>query len=252
MDQYSPITDITPLDLVAANTNPSISTGSPTTSTGSPTTPMPNTDTYITLSWMTIFRYIMIILILAFLGFNLFGTLGEITDKLKQLLAPLLSTLGYDIGQTIKQTTQVSATGAKAGIDIAAGTIDDAVTLLEKGVGVKDVSFKHIDDRTPTTHIDDRTPTTHIDDRTPTTHIDNRTTNQDVFNQSVKHKQRMTPSPDEAGSTTQRTTIPKSGFCYIGEDRGFRSCIKVENADECMSGDIFPSREICVNPNLRD
>lgn len=243
MDQYSPITDITPLDLVAANTNPSISTGSPTTSTGSPTTPMPNTDTYITLSWMTIFRYIMIILILAFLGFNLFGTLGEITDKLKQLLAPLLSTLGYDIGQTIKQTTQVSATGAKAGIDIAAGTIDDAVTLLEKGVGVKDVSFKHIDDRTPTTHIDDRTPTTHID---------NRTTNQDVFNQSVKHKQRMTPSPDEAGSTTQRTTIPKSGFCYIGEDRGFRSCIKVENADECMSGDIFPSREICVNPNLRD
>jgi len=185
----------------------------------------------------------MIILILAFLGFNLFGTLGEITDKLKQLLAPLLSTLGYDIGQTIKQTTQVSATGAKAGIDIAAGTIDDAVTLLEKGVGVKDVSFKHIDDRTPTTHIDDRTPTTHID---------NRTTNQDVFNQSVKHKQRMTPSPDEAGSTTQRTTIPKSGFCYIGEDRGFRSCIKVENADECMSGDIFPSREICVNPNLRD
>jgi hypothetical protein len=246
MDQYSPITDITPLDLVAANTNPSISTGSLTTSTGSPTTPMPNTDTYITLSWMTIFRYIMIILILAFLGFNLFGTLGEITDKLKQLLAPLLSTLGYDIGQTIKQTTQVSATGAKAGIDIAAGTIDDAVTLLEKGVGVKDVSFKHIDDTT--THIDDTT--THIDDTT--THIDNRTTNQDVFNQSVKHKQRMTPSPDEAGSTTQRTTIPKSGFCYIGEDRGFRSCIKVENADECMSGDIFPSREICVNPNLRD
>ena len=142
MEQYSPITDTTPLDLVAANTNPPI--------TGTPTTPIPNADTYITLSWMTIFRYIMIILILAFLGFNLFGTLGEITDKLKQLLAPLLSTLGYDIGQTIKQTTQVSATGAKAGIDIAAGTIEDAVTLLEKGVGVKDVSFKHIDDRTTT------------------------------------------------------------------------------------------------------
>ena len=38
----------------------------------------------------------------------------------------------------------------------------------------------------------------------------------------------------------------------IGEDRGFRSCIKVNQADMCMSGDIFPSQAICVNPNLRE
>jgi len=43
----------------------------------------------------------------------------------------------------------------------------------------------------------------------------------------------------------------KAGFCYIGEDRGIRSCIQVGENDQCMSGDIFPSRDICVNPNLR-
>ena len=43
----------------------------------------------------------------------------------------------------------------------------------------------------------------------------------------------------------------KSGWCFIGEDRGFRSCSKVNEDDKCMSGDIFPSQELCMNPNLR-
>jgi len=37
----------------------------------------------------------------------------------------------------------------------------------------------------------------------------------------------------------------------IGEDQGYRSCIQVGDNDTCMSGDIFPSQEICVNPKLR-
>ena len=60
------------------------------------------------------------------------------------------------------------------------------------------------------------------------------------------------PLPDDATSSTQRTSSGKSGYCYIGEDRGFRSCIEVKNADTCMSGDIFPSQAICVNPSLRE
>jgi len=43
----------------------------------------------------------------------------------------------------------------------------------------------------------------------------------------------------------------KSGYCYIGEDRGHRSCVRVGKGDVCMSGDIFPSIEICINPSLR-
>lgn len=57
---------------------------------------------------------------------------------------------------------------------------------------------------------------------------------------------------DESSSSIQGSKAGnKSGWCYIGEDRGFRSCIKVGEQDTCMSGDIFPSQDICVNPSLR-
>lgn len=57
---------------------------------------------------------------------------------------------------------------------------------------------------------------------------------------------------DDSHSTIQQTkSANKAGWCYIGEDRGFRSCIKVSEGDNCMSGNIFPSEDICVNPSLR-
>jgi hypothetical protein len=49
----------------------------------------------------------------------------------------------------------------------------------------------------------------------------------------------------------QSKSSSKSGWCFIGEDRGFRSCIQVNENEKCMSGDIFPSQDICINPNLR-
>lgn len=57
-------------------------------------------------------------------------------------------------------------------------------------------------------------------------------------------------SADDANSTIQQGSM-KSGWCYIGEDRGYRACAEVGVNDMCMSGDIFPSHEICVNPKLR-
>jgi len=56
------------------------------------------------------------------------------------------------------------------------------------------------------------------------------------------------PKPDITGSRIQAT---KSGYCYVGEDRGFRSCVRVKSGDKCMSGDIFPTQAVCINPNLR-
>ena len=40
-------------------------------------------------------------------------------------------------------------------------------------------------------------------------------------------------------------------YCYVGEDDGLRTCIAISDADKCMSGDIFTSEKVCVNPNLR-
>jgi hypothetical protein len=43
----------------------------------------------------------------------------------------------------------------------------------------------------------------------------------------------------------------KAGWCYIGSEQGYRSCSQVGEADTCMSGNIFPTQDICVNPSLR-
>tara|TARA_Y100000591_G_scaffold333211_1_gene374663 strand:- start:12639 stop:13259 length:621 start_codon:yes stop_codon:yes gene_type:complete len=59
------------------------------------------------------------------------------------------------------------------------------------------------------------------------------------------------PEPDEASSRTQVNHATKGTYCYIGEDRGFRSCVKIEDGEKCMSGDIFPTQAVCINPNLR-
>jgi len=52
------------------------------------------------------------------------------------------------------------------------------------------------------------------------------------------------------------TSIPKpvqgkAGWCFVGKDRNVRSCSQIGVNDQCMSGDIFPTQQICVNPNLR-
>jgi hypothetical protein len=60
------------------------------------------------------------------------------------------------------------------------------------------------------------------------------------------------PRADDSTSVTQKHQSGKGGYCYIGEDRGFRSCVKVEPADKCMSGQVFSRQEICVDPTLRE
>ena len=60
------------------------------------------------------------------------------------------------------------------------------------------------------------------------------------------------PISDDSYSNIQLSKpTNKSGWCYIGEERGFRSCIDVGDNDLCLSGNIFPTKEICINPSLR-
>ena len=44
----------------------------------------------------------------------------------------------------------------------------------------------------------------------------------------------------------------KAGFCYLGKDRGVRTCVEVDSDDTCMSNQIYPTMDKCVNPNLKE
>jgi hypothetical protein len=172
-----------------------------------------------------LFRYGAILLILAFLGFNLFDYLGNITQFFADIFGPIILAItkffGIAVTETTKKVTDVAATGIKTGVDVAAGTITTSANVVEKA----------------------------LTGGYPKNNIDSS------LDRALSKENKRPPSepiPDETGSSTQSKTSKKSGFCYIGEDRGFRSCVKVNESDQCLSGDIFPTREICINPNLRE
>jgi hypothetical protein len=59
------------------------------------------------------------------------------------------------------------------------------------------------------------------------------------------------PAKKPPVADTPQNSSNVKGFCLVGEERGRRECIEVENSDECMSGDIFTTENQCVNPNMR-
>jgi hypothetical protein len=84
----------------------------------------------------------------------------------------------------------------------------------------------------------------------------NKNTNDDISNKENANK--LNNDINNNSNDISITKVPESslsekykGWCYIGEDRGFRSCIYKSSEDKCMSGDIFPTKDICINPSLR-
>jgi len=57
------------------------------------------------------------------------------------------------------------------------------------------------------------------------------------------------PMPDESASSVQGGA--QGGFCLAGEWDGARSCIKVDSANDCISGQLFQTQATCQNPSLR-
>jgi hypothetical protein len=62
-------------------------------------------------------------------------------------------------------------------------------------------------------------------------------------------------NPDQNAPTPATPASGEEGWCLIGKDNTAnppsRICSSVGASDTCMSGDIFPTQDVCVNPNLR-
>jgi hypothetical protein len=71
----------------------------------------------------------------------------------------------------------------------------------------------------------------------------------DMSSEELQPPIQSAPTPDQADSLIQ--TQGKAGWCSVGEDRGYRSCVQVGENDTCLSGDIFPTKDKCINPKLR-
>ncbi len=172
--------------------------------------------------------WIIIILILAFLGFNIFIYLAKGTQDISNFFGPIIQKIfGTTVG-VASQTVDVAAEGTKA---LVGGTANVVNTGLS---AVQDITPNNAQSSVKGESVQQQ----------KINQFDNNSLNR-ALNTSKQTQQKggdQDYEPHEAES---------SGWCYVGEERGYRTCAQVGVDDICMSGDIFPSQEICMNPNLR-
>jgi hypothetical protein len=69
-----------------------------------------------------------------------------------------------------------------------------------------------------------------------------------VETQEKKEKQQVEADSD-IRSHVQKSR--KGGFCLVGNWRGYRSCVHVNDGAQCGSGEIYSTLKVCRNPTLR-
>jgi hypothetical protein len=133
---------------------------------------------------LDVLKYLLMIVIVAMLGLNIFAYLARGTEIASDTLRNLVRFTERVTGQLFKTTL----TGTKTGLKVVEAGVDDLERVVDGGLG----------------------------------------------------RQNKKASP-----------VAKSGFCYIGEGEGSRHCVSVTEKDVCMSGDVFPTMDVCINPKLR-
>ena len=161
-----------------------------------------------------------ILLILSFLGINLLNQVGDFMQTVTNIFSPLifqiLSVFGYTAGTVLDKSSDVVSDVAKTGIDVANNTVQSVADLL------KDASKTNISN-------------------------DAKLQLDKTINNSKKSYSE--PSADTSVNPIQKPiTSSKQNWCLVGEYEGKRGCIEVNDDSKCMSGQTFPSRQLCMNP----
>ncbi len=213
------------------------------TNTLSKSTSSDSGDGYFTTNGKSSYiRIGLIVTILLFLGVNIFSYLGNFLQHIKEFFAPffknILESLGYVVTESTKDVTMLTAEGAKLGIDVAAGTIESGIDVIQGQLDIENPNKYRDQQQSGQQQQQSQSPFKEL--------------SASLSSALADAEEKAEPMPDDAMSSTQRSSSGKAGYCYIGEDRGFRSCIQVKEGDTCMSGEIFPSNTICVNPSLRE
>ena len=177
--------------------------------------------------WSTwnIITIVLIVVVLALLGLNIFSYLAKGTDVIGDFLARFSS----HVPGTAAKVIDTSVVGTQVAADVAAGTVKDAGDVLSRELNLKRRDLWESRDKGVKKSIENR--------------------DMPGINKFPEHE------PDdsyiESAGDNNIQERHKPGYCYIGTDRGYRSCIKVNSADQCESKKIFPSMDICINPSLR-
>jgi len=227
-----------------------MSKGSKVPDTISPiTTISPNivaNKTFFGISLLNILLGITIIMILAILGVNVFLYLAEGTDILGDIIQKII----YLLPESISKTFRLSSIGTATTGEIVSDTLDNVSDSIE-GSSEKSKKRKGGENNEDLEEIleeeNRRREKKKKKRNEKIKEIYRKQVNENNLKKSVENR-------DDEGIAKYTDFLPTSSkyktkkgklWCYIGNDRGFKSCIKLNESEKCMSGKIFKTKDKC-------
>lgn len=164
---------------------------------------------------------LLFVLLFSYLGINILTILGEMMERFVKFVSPMITEFlvltGYSTGSVLNKTADVVSDTAKETIDIAEGAVQNVGNLL------MDAGSKR---------------------------KTNDNTNPMMLKDSLKQNT-SDPEPDAPENTIQKPiTSTKYNWCLVGEYQNKRGCMPITESDKCLSGQVFPTQKMCLNPNL--
>jgi hypothetical protein len=182
-----------------------------------------------------IFIGVVVVIALAIVGFNVFAYLGEGTDMLAGGVMPVIERVTGDLSWFVNKFTDNTTTGTKGAVDVAGDTVKAGAAVPHeiaagnKGAVVSQQNKKKID-ATSAASAGSTTPE----------QADPDNSMQKALDHAPAQTQQASQNPEPAD-----TKSSGPGYCYIGEDQGYRSCISVSDSTKCMSGDVYTNLDAC-------
>jgi len=198
---------------------------------------------------------ILVLSIFTFLGLNLLNIAGNVNENAVRIFGPtlekVLKNLGYSSGELLNESSEVAADVIKTGVDVADGTLHNVGNLLNGGPNSDHRNYNRKSHDSEKYHHHDRDHVekqiTNKKDSKPHHHTQSKLDTSINKSKIDKHD----PKPDSGASMIQKPiSSKKSNWCLVGEHNRKRGCIEIGDHDKCMSGQVFPSQKMCLNPNF--
>lgn len=165
---------------------------------------------------------LLLLLILSFLGINILQIFANFIQYLTGVLTPTLSSLfsvlGYTTGSALNTSADIVSNTGKTGLDIADGSVHSLgnIFIASSLPSINNASKKGIDSTLNISPI----------------HVNN-------------------PNTDTTSSTIQNPiSSTKTNWCLVGDYAGKRGCIQISDQDTCLSKQVFPNQQMCLNPTF--
>jgi hypothetical protein len=186
----------------------------------------------------TILTIVLVVIILGLLGLNIFTYLAKGTDLIGEVLSKIIKKTAPATKEIAKQSIIGTETVVDTVTQTTSNLVKDAGNILKRELHLERSGLWEKRDKG----------------------INNAIKNRDLngINKFPEHEPTDMPHKELQRQYSENRSddiiqeANKKGFCYIGTDRGNRSCIKINESDNCASGKIYPSMDICINPNLRE